>query len=145
MLYLDMHLTQKMINLFTHSHSYRPDTLRAEPVRKLKLINLQNSQIKSQKYVAKLVVQTPPTSVLGPTSERKVFVGFFPLRFVFFPPSYLVKFYIKQINQTTLKIAHLVQQSCETECKTILSLPLQKGYRVVSYCLYLLLFTVNMH
>lgn len=43
MLYVDMHLTQKMIYLFTHLHSYRPDTHRAKPVRKLKLINLQNS------------------------------------------------------------------------------------------------------
>lgn len=47
--------------------------------------------------MAKLVVQTPPTSVLGPTSERKVFVGFFPFA-LFFPPFLFGKI-LYQANQ----------------------------------------------
>lgn len=46
--------------------------------------------------MAKLVVQTPPTSVLGPTSERKVFVGFVP--FALFPPFLFGKI-LYQANQ----------------------------------------------
>lgn len=47
--------------------------------------------------MAKLVVQTPPTSVLGPTSERKVFVGFVP--FALFSPPFLFGKILYQANQ----------------------------------------------
>lgn len=48
--------------------------------------------------MAKLVVQTPPTSVLGPTSERKVFVGFVPFA-LFSPPPFLFGKILYQANQ----------------------------------------------
>lgn len=43
-------------------------------------------------------VQTPPTSVLGPTSERMVFVGFFSSSLCVFPPFLFGKI-LYQANQ----------------------------------------------